>query len=93
MCKIIKKLICLAIIGLMLFIGITIWGRGGDKFRWIGEKSGGIVKKSADILADKADEYKESVMSFFKRTKDRIVRDESVEKGKNGERTDKGRRP
>jgi hypothetical protein len=55
MCKIIKKVICIVIIALALFIGITIWGHGGDKFRWLGEKTGGIVKKGTDRLANEAD--------------------------------------
>jgi hypothetical protein len=59
MCKIIRKIICIVIIALALFIGITIWGKGGDKFRWIGEKTGGIIKKGADKLGEKADEIKE----------------------------------
>jgi len=58
MCKIIKKIICIAIIALALFIGITIWGKGGDKFRWIGEKTGGIIKKGAAKLGEKADKLK-----------------------------------
>lgn len=59
MCKIIKRIICIVIITLALFIGITIWGKGGDKFRWFGEKTGGIIKKGADELGKKADEAKE----------------------------------
>jgi hypothetical protein len=64
MCKIIKKLICIAIISSILFAGITIWGRGGDKFRWIGEKTGGIVKKGTDMLADEADRLRDKAETF-----------------------------
>jgi hypothetical protein len=64
MCKIIKKLICIAIISSILFAGITIWGRGGDKFRWIGEKTGGIVKKGTDMLADEADRLRDKSEAF-----------------------------
>ncbi len=67
MCKIIKKLICIAIIALALFVGITIWGKGGDKFRWVGEKTGGAVKKAANKLADEADSLKT-------KTKERLER-------------------
>jgi hypothetical protein len=55
MCKLIKKIICTAVAALMLFIGITIWGNGGDKFRRIGAKTGGIIKKATDKLADESD--------------------------------------
>ncbi|HAK89485.1 MAG: hypothetical protein A2077_04540 [Nitrospirae bacterium GWC2_46_6] len=64
MCKIIKKLLCIAIISSILFAGITIWGRGGDKFRRIGEKTGGIVKKGTDRLADEADRLRDKAEAF-----------------------------
>lgn len=67
MCKIAKKILCIGIIALILFISITIWG-GGDKFRWLGEKVGGIIQKEANNLGKKADKLKEEV----DKTKDRI---------------------
>ena len=69
MCKIIKKIICIVIIALALFIGITIWGKGGDKFRWIGEKAGGIIKKGADKLGEKTDEIKEKTGTIKEKVK------------------------
>lgn len=69
MCKIIKKIICIVVIALALFIGITIWGKGGDKFRWIGEKTGGIIKKGADKLGEKADEIKEKTVTTKEKVK------------------------
>lgn len=69
MCKIIKKIICIVIIALVLFIGITIWGRGGDKFRWIGEKTGGVIKKGADKLGERADEFKEKTENVKRNAK------------------------
>ncbi len=70
MCKIIKKIICIIIIALVLFVGITIWGKGGDKFRWIGEKTGGIIKKGADKLGEKADEIKDKTEAIKKEIKE-----------------------
>jgi len=67
MCKIAKKILCIASIALILFISITIWG-GGDKFRWLGKKVGGIIQKEADSFGKKADELKEEI----DKTKDRI---------------------
>jgi hypothetical protein len=63
MCKIIKKIIFIVIIALALFIGITIWGGGGDKFRWLGEKTGVIIQKGADRLGKKADVFKKKIDS------------------------------
>jgi hypothetical protein len=57
------------ITALVLFVGITIWGKGGDKFRWIGEKTGGIIKKGADKLGEKADEIKEKTVTTKEKVK------------------------
>lgn len=70
MCKIIKKLVCIIIIALALFIGITIWGKGGDKFRWIGEKTGGIIKKGTDKLGEEADKIKEKTETTKEKVKE-----------------------
>lgn len=67
MCKIIKKLVCVITIAFVLFIGITIWGKGGNKFRQIGEKTGGAIKKATDKLADEAD-------SLSAKTKEKLQR-------------------
>ncbi len=73
MCKIAKKILCIGSVALALFIGIAIWG-GGDKFRWLGEKVGGIMQKEANSLGKKADKLQEEVS----KTKDRIK--ENIEK-------------
>lgn len=61
MCKFIKTSLCIIIISLLIFAGITIWGKGGSKFRTMGEKAGVFIKKVADKLADKADNLSEDV--------------------------------
>jgi hypothetical protein len=61
MCKFIKRTICIILIALILFSAITIWGKGGSKFRMIGEKTGGFIKKVTDDLANKADKIAEDV--------------------------------
>ena len=82
MYKCIKRIICLTIIGLILFIAITFWGNGGDKFRLLGEKTGGIVKKISDKLADKADEYNEKAEDYIKKKKEGLFNDKEVKKDK-----------
>ncbi|BCB96877.1 hypothetical protein JZK55_17990 [Dissulfurispira thermophila] len=69
MCKIIRKILCIIIIALVLFIGITIWGKGGDKLRWIGEKTSEIIKKGADELGKKADNLKEKTETTKEKVK------------------------
>lgn len=69
MCKLIRKIICLIIIAAILFTAITMWGKGGGKFRWLGEKTGGFIKKGANKLGDKADEYKEKADVVQKKVK------------------------
>jgi ElaB/YqjD/DUF883 family membrane-anchored ribosome-binding protein len=69
MCKSIKKIICIVIIALILFISITIWGKGSDKFRWLGEKTGGVIKKGADKLGEKADKIKEKIETTKEKVK------------------------
>ncbi|MCI0469952.1 MAG: hypothetical protein L0Y62_07835 [Nitrospirae bacterium] len=39
MCKLIRKVICLALIASVLFFGITLWGLGGEKFRQFGDEA------------------------------------------------------
>jgi hypothetical protein len=68
MFKIVRKIFCLVIIALILFVGITIWG-GGDKFRWLGEKAGEIIQKGADKLGEKADKIKEDIETTKEKVK------------------------
>jgi hypothetical protein len=68
MCKLVKKLMCIAIISFLLFIGITVWGEGGAKFRELGEKTGGIVQKATDKLADAADSLVGSIKEKLERS-------------------------
>lgn len=82
MCKLIKKVICIAIIALALFIGITIWGQGGDKFRWLGEKTGGIVKKGTDRLANEADKVMNKAETVKGKAKEWTGKKEETEEKK-----------
>jgi uncharacterized protein YoxC len=65
MCKFIKISICIIVISLLIFVGITIWGKGGNKFRMFGDKAGGFIKRVTDKLADKADNLSEDVKKKF----------------------------
>ncbi len=58
MCKLVRKAVCLIIISWLIFAAIALFG-GGEKFRWIGEKAGGVVEKWSHSLAEKADSFKE----------------------------------
>lgn len=53
MFKLIFKLICLAIAGLIAFVVISLHS-GGDKFRWFGKK----VEQESEKIGGKADELK-----------------------------------
>jgi hypothetical protein len=57
MCKCIKRIICLLVVGVSVFFALALWS-GGEKFRWFGEKTGGAIKESSEKLGEKADEIK-----------------------------------
>ncbi len=57
MCNFIKKIICFLVIGVIVFILISLRS-GGEKFRWFGEKTGGAIKESSEKLGERADEIK-----------------------------------
>ncbi len=82
MCKCIKRFICLSSILIILFIVITIWGNGGDKFRMFGDKTGGIIKKASNILAEKSDEYKEKADDYMKKLKKKFFKNEDNKEDK-----------
>jgi len=56
MLKLIGKVIFYGIVLTVSFVVITFWGEGGDKFRWLGEKTGGFISKYTDELARAADD-------------------------------------
>lgn len=66
MCKLIKKAVCIIIIAWLLFAAIAVWG-GGDKFRWIGDKAGGVVEKWSHSLAEKADSFQKQSEVYKKK--------------------------
>jgi len=59
MCKFIRRIICLAVIAFIGFYAIVLWS-GGEKFRWFGEKTGGVIKESGEELGRRADEIKKT---------------------------------
>jgi hypothetical protein len=65
MCKFIKRTICIILVALVIFSAMTVWGKGGSKFRMIGEKAGGFIKKVSDKIADRADKVAEDVKKKF----------------------------
>ncbi len=59
MCRFLKSVICISFILFMLFTTIAIWGGGGDKFRWLGEKTGGVVEDGFKRLGKQADDLRD----------------------------------
>jgi methyl-accepting chemotaxis protein len=55
LCGLIRRIICLSVILLAVFIALSLW-RGGDEFRWFGS----AVQKTSDELANKADNIKDT---------------------------------
>ena len=68
MAKFFKRLLLIWI----LFISIAVVGGGGELFRSIGEKAGGILKTPSGILAAKADDLKEEADSIVEKIKEMI---------------------
>jgi hypothetical protein len=66
MCDFLKRVGCLTMICLVLFVGIAIWGKGGEKFRWLGKKTGGIVRQGSEKLAETADDIRDLMLKKFK---------------------------
>lgn len=57
MLGLIRKLLCIAMILLVVFIGIALL-EGGERFRWIGDKVSDTIQENAEKLGEKADECK-----------------------------------
>lgn len=54
MFRLLRRLVCLAVIALAVFIALSLTS-GGEKFRWFGKK---VAKQSEDV-GEKADKLKE----------------------------------
>ncbi|HIJ59220.1 MAG TPA: hypothetical protein HPP56_01185 [Nitrospirae bacterium] len=67
MFKLLFKLIFYSIVLAIAFVIITFWGEGGDKFRVIGEKTGGFISKYTDELAKMADDFYDLISDKKKR--------------------------
>lgn len=57
MCRLVKRLLCLALIGAVAFVAVALW-KGGEPFRRLGSTTGGALQKSADELGERADTIK-----------------------------------
>ncbi len=68
MAKFFKRLL----LAWILFILIAIVGGGGEPFRLIGEKAGGISQTLAGIVADKADDLKAEADTIVDKIKELI---------------------
>ena len=61
MIKLIIRLIGLLIIGVLVFLALSLW-QGGKPFRWFGEKTekaGGVISEKSRELGHEADKIKE----------------------------------
>lgn len=64
------KLLKWSLIGWVLFVAVSIAGGGGDQFRSLQEKAGGVMQRAVELLAAKADSLKDeadSIIEFIKR--------------------------
>ncbi len=59
MIRLIRGIIRLAVIALIIFFAVSIW-KGGDEFRWFGQKLG----EKADVIKGKKDEAAEKIKKF-----------------------------
>ncbi|VAX33206.1 hypothetical protein MNBD_NITROSPIRAE02-867 [hydrothermal vent metagenome] len=71
MFKLIRRIICLAIIAVVTFMVIAIL-KGGEPFRWFGQKSeeaGQLIQEKSDELAEKADNLQSTKKKLKEQTK------------------------
>jgi hypothetical protein len=71
MIKLIVRAGCLTIIAAVAFVAIALMS-GGEKFRWFGEKVGGIVKKGTGELGEQADRIRDTGEKV-KKTVDKVT--------------------
>ena len=70
MIKLIVRLIFLAIVAGLIFIGLAIYS-GGEKFRWFGKK----VEQQSEKMGEKADKIKqgsENVIKGLEKTTEKV---------------------
>ena len=65
MCRCIKLIIIL----LVGFFVMALW-KGGDQFRDLGEKAGGVLQTACDKLADQADEIREKIRGHHQKAQE-----------------------
>lgn len=75
MFKLLRRLLCLAIILGIIFIAIAVFS-GGERFRWIGS----ILKIKTDKVAEKADSIKKATEDTIWGTGKEMKRSKEMEK-------------
>ncbi len=73
MMKFIRNMIILSIILSVIFLAIAI-GTGGDSFRWLGAKVGGLGKDIGAKLGQEADSLRKWALQYEKKVKGQIDR-------------------
>jgi hypothetical protein len=99
MFKIIKNVIYVLIIAVIVFIVLSLW-KGGEPFRWFGEKSekaGEVIKDKSEKIGEEADKLKEKtgdIKNVTKKVTEGIkeqgekVKEIAGSKNKNGKNSD-----
>lgn len=54
----VRRTLCLALIGAIAFLVVALWS-GGKELRKLGRETGGAIRKGSERLAEKADRIKE----------------------------------
>ncbi len=70
MFKLIRRIICLAIIAVAAFVVIAVL-KGGEPFKWFGQKSeeaGKLIQEKSNELAEKADELQRTKKKLKEQT-------------------------
>ncbi|MEW6571913.1 MAG: hypothetical protein AB1390_12215 [Nitrospirota bacterium] len=71
MFKLIKRIIGLVIAAIIVLLSVSLW-RGGEPFRWFGQKSekaGEVLKNRSEKIGEEADRIREKTESVADTTK------------------------
>jgi len=91
MFKLIKRIICFSVIAVIVFFAIALRS-GGDKFRLVGEKTGGVIKDSGEKLGKSADEIKKEKDKAAETIKTLTGGDKAAEDSEQYKKPDKKRK-
>jgi hypothetical protein len=86
MIKLIVRLIFLAIVAGLIFIGVAIYS-GGEKFRWFGKKVGQESEKMGE-KADKIKQGSEKVIKGIEQTTEKVKGITGSKESKKDEKSD-----